>query len=68
MIHVVCKDVLEVLFIIFFNDLLEEIIRVPVMEPWAPTHLLVPSVTKVVASALSPSTVMQSLQENNFTL
>ena len=45
MIHVVCKDVLEVLFIIFFNDLLEEIIRVPVMEPWASTNLLVPSVT-----------------------
>ena len=68
MIHVVCKDVLEVLFIIFFNDLLEEIIWVPVMEPWASTNLLVPSVTKVVASALSPSKVMESLQENNFTL
>ena len=52
--HMIPKDILKVLFIIFSYNFFEEIIGIPVMKPWTASYLLIPGVTKVVAPALSP--------------
>ena len=52
--HMILEDVLEVLFIIFSNNLFEEIVGIPVMEPGTVSYLLIPSVPEVVAPTFSP--------------
>ena len=52
--HMIPKGILEVLFIIFSYNLLEEIIGIPVVKPGTASYLLIPGVTKVVTPTLSP--------------
>ena len=52
--HMIREGILEVLFIVFFDNLFEEIIGVPVVKPGTASYLLIPGVTKVVAPTFSP--------------